>query len=187
MAKVMRRSPARVPRLEAAPTSRTWIDWLAFGCRIFVGLIFLLAGVMKIVNPGSFAAALLAYGVLPVEALRPFSLVFPWIEIFIGVYLLAGFFSRQAAWAAIGMLALFCAVIAQALLRGRSLEDCGCFGGITEVIPQLTLILGGSTLGWNDVLRDLAYAAVAAVVVWRGVTPLSVDAAMAARRRAEAN
>ena len=173
---------SREASVPATPvTSPAWVGWALVACRVFVGAIFLLAGLTKIWAPGSFAAALLAYGVLPVNLVFWVSTIFPWLEVALGLALLAGIFNRFAAWSAIVLLLGFCALIAQALLRGLSLEDCGCFGGITELVPALTIVLGGKSLGWHDVVRDLIYAAIALPVALRGTTPFSVDAWQASR------
>jgi uncharacterized membrane protein YphA (DoxX/SURF4 family) len=96
--------------------------------------------------------------------------------------LIAGLFTRFAGWSAIGLLLVFCAVIGQALLRGLSLDDCGCFGGIVEAVPQLSIVLGGTSLGPQDIVRDLIYALIALPVAVWGSTLLSVDAWQASRR-----
>ncbi|MFN8534566.1 MAG: MauE/DoxX family redox-associated membrane protein [Dehalococcoidia bacterium] len=153
-----------------------WALWLLIACRLIVGALFVLAGITKIVAPGSFSAALVAYGILPISLVYWVSLLFPWVEVTIGSLLIIGLFTRFAAWTAIGLLLMFCVLIAQALLRGLSLEDCGCFGGITQAVPALTIFLGSATLGWHDVVRDLIYVAIALPVALAGVTPLSIDA-----------
>ncbi|MCS6803248.1 MAG: DoxX family membrane protein [Dehalococcoidia bacterium] len=151
-------------------------DWLTVACRLAIGALFLLAGGAKLAEPGSFSAALVAYAILPVGMVYWVSLLFPWGEVLLGLLLLSGTFTRAAAWTAIGLLLLFSALIAQALLRGLSLEDCGCFGGITEAVPALSLILGGRSVGWHDVVRDLIYALIALPVAVRERSVLSLDA-----------
>jgi uncharacterized membrane protein YphA (DoxX/SURF4 family) len=165
------REPLAADREGAPP----WLVWLTLGARLAVGAIFVLAGVTKLVNPGTFSATLLAYDVLPIGLIRPVALILPWIEVVTGLYLLIGLFTRAAAWVAIGLLAIFVLAIGQALLRGLSLEDCGCFGSITSALPALQYVLGGSSLGPLDVLRDAVYAALALLVALGPSTPLSVD------------
>jgi uncharacterized membrane protein YphA (DoxX/SURF4 family) len=160
------------------------LPWAVLAARLAVGFIFLLAGVTKLVNPGTFMATLLAYDVLPVALLRPLALMLPWFEVVVGVYLLLGLFTRPAAWVAIGLLVVFMLAIAQAVLRGLSLEDCGCFGSITSALPALQYVLGGSSLGPADIVRDAIYAALALLVALGPPAPLGVDAWLAARRQA---
>lgn len=157
------------------------LDWVSVGCRLAVGALFLLAGGAKLAEPGSFSAALVAYAILPIGFIYWVSLLFPWVEVLLGLLLVSGTFTRAAAWTAIGFLLMFSVLIAQALLRGLSLDDCGCFGGITEAVPALSIVLGGKSLGWHDVVRDVVYALVALPVALRGHTPLSLDAWRAAQ------
>jgi uncharacterized membrane protein YphA (DoxX/SURF4 family) len=159
-------------------------SWAVLGCRLAVGAIFVLAGALKLLNPGTFTATLLAYDIVPVWLLRPLALTLPWLEALLGGYLLVGLFARPAAWAAIGLLAVFSVAIGQALARGLSLEDCGCFGDLTQRAPQLTLLLGGTSAGAGDIVRDGVYALLALAVALAPPTPLSVDGLLARRRAA---
>jgi uncharacterized membrane protein YphA (DoxX/SURF4 family) len=179
------RPMANVSRDFDAPHALGGLEWLLVVCRLVIGALFLLAGLAKLAAPGSFSAALVAYSVLPVALVYWVSVLFPWTEVFLGLLLLTGTFTRAAAWGAVALLLFFCVLISQALLRGLSLEDCGCFGGITEAVPALTIVLGGASLGWHDVVRDLIYALLALPVALRGRTALSVDAWRDARSLAE--
>lgn len=167
----------------ASRAGRAWLPWATLAARLAVGLVFVLAGISKLVAPGTFSATLLAYDLLPVALLRPVALSLPWVELVVGLYLLAGLFTRVAAWAAIGLLAVFMLAIGQALLRGLSLEDCGCFGSITAAVPALQYVLGGSSLGPVDLLRDGVYGAMALLVALGPSSPYSVDALLASGRR----
>ncbi|MCL6647285.1 MAG: DoxX family membrane protein [Chloroflexi bacterium] len=163
-----------------------WMEVLLFGCRLVVGALFLLAGLAKLAAPGTFSAALVAYAVLPVTLVYWVATLFPWVEVAVGLALLVGLFTRAAAGVAIALLLMFSLLITQALLRGLSLEDCGCFGGITEAVPALTLVLGGKSLGWHDVVRDLIYALLALPLLRSGSSLLSVDGWQARRAALEA-
>ena len=149
--------------------------WTALFGRLAIGALFLLAGSVKLANPGSFAATLLAYGIFPVESLRVFALTLPWLEAGIGVSLLVGMFTRPAAYLAIAMLTVFMLAIAQALLRGLCLDDCGCFGDVTVTMPALSLLLGGADTGWNDVVRDAIYLGIAVLVIVGPDTPFRLE------------
>jgi uncharacterized membrane protein YphA (DoxX/SURF4 family) len=148
---------------------------MVLGSRIAVGLVFLLAGGSKLASPGSFSAALVAYDLLPIAVVHPVTLLLPWVEVLTGAWLLLGLFTRAAAWLAIALLVLFSAAIAQAMARGLSLQDCGCFGGLTQVVPVLALFLGGKDAGAADVVRDGVYAILALVVALGPAAPYSVD------------
>jgi uncharacterized membrane protein YphA (DoxX/SURF4 family) len=174
-------APSRVARRAARLSTAAWA---AFVCRVLVGLVFVVAGATKLAALGSFTATLLAYAVLPVWAIRPLALTLPWVEVAIGGYLLAGLFARPAAWAAVVLLAVFSAAIAQAVWRGLSLEDCGCFGALTASVPLLQPLLGGPSAGMQDVVRDAMYALLALAVALGPPTPFSLDTQLARRRSA---
>ena len=79
------------------------------------------------------------------------------VEIAIGVLLLLGLLTRYAAVTAFLLMAAFVVGIAAAWARGLSI-DCGCFGGggPTEA---------GQTQYPLEIVRDLAAAAAAAVLI----------------------
>ncbi|MCS7003226.1 MAG: DoxX family membrane protein, partial [Dehalococcoidia bacterium] len=147
--------------------------------RLVLAVVFLTAGTLKLVNPGAFAAAIQAYDVVPVGLLRPIALVFPWVEVAIGLLLLTGTFTRAAAGAAVGLLLVFIALIAQALARNLNLQGCGCFGDLTREVPALMVLFGSADAGVNDLVRDAIYAALGVVLIINGRTPLSVDGLVA--------
>lgn len=153
--------------------------------RLVLGALFLTAGIIKLVQPGPFAATLMAYQLLPIALLRPLALVLPWIEVLTGAYLLAGLFTRAAAGAALGLLAVFMVALGQAMARGLSLENCGCFGDLTTRVPALAPFLGGTAAGGGDLLRDAALAGLALVVILGPPSPFSVDRRLASQRPLE--
>jgi hypothetical protein len=90
------------------------------------GLVLLAAAVMKLVDAPGTRAALATYGL---RSERPARLV--WgalvaVEIGLGVAVGAGV--QGAAYAAGGLMALFCLAQAAALMGGRGGAPCACFG-----------------------------------------------------------
>lgn len=160
-----------------------WLAWVPLACRLAVGVLFVAAGAAKLLEPGSFTATLLAYQVLPVGLIRPLALTLPWLEVLLGAYLLVGLFTRMAAWAAIAFLLVFIGAIGQALLRGISLQDCGCFGSLTTQLPWLSPVLGGADAGAGDLVRDAVYVLLALVVAFGPDTPFAVDNHLGRRAR----
>jgi uncharacterized membrane protein YphA (DoxX/SURF4 family) len=110
---------------------------LHWACRLFLGGIFIYAGYTKVENPLQFAAAIEAYKLLPPAIVLWVVKVLPWIEIVLGVCVLAGIMIRYTAALAGALLALFIAAMLVTYLRGIE-ADCGCFG-IGERISPLTL------------------------------------------------
>lgn len=151
------------------------------GMRIIIGITFLLAGLSKVQSPGAFAAAVRAYHLLPSPLVVPFALVLPWLELLLAAYLLVGFLTRVGAVGVSGMLVMFIIALADALLTGNTAHACGCFGGVTN--PVISLLAGGSTIGWWDVVRDLILLVFALLLVWRGPGIMSVDDLVVRRGR----
>lgn len=148
--------------------------------RLLVGLIFLLAAVPKIVSPGDFASSVRAYHVLPAELVVPFTLILPWLELLVAVYLLSGFMGRIGAGGAVVLLLTFIFALVQALATGNTAHACGCFGSGAN--PLITLLAGGNSIGWWDVIRDGILLILAAWVAWCGPGQFSIDALLARRQ-----
>jgi putative oxidoreductase len=96
--------------------------------RIVLGGVFVFAGVTKIPNPGALASAIRSYELhLPEWFVSLAAHALPYFEVLLGVYLLAGLFTKISAWATSGLTALFLLALLQGALRGLEI-DCGCLG-----------------------------------------------------------
>ena len=94
--------------------------------RIILGIVFCYAASDKITSPYAFSALIDAYRILPV-AVTPLSAVWlAWLELFIGIALMVGYWTRAAAGWAILLLSIFIFAITSALLRDLVIP-CGCF------------------------------------------------------------
>jgi len=95
---------------------------------IALALAFVAAGVLKVLDPATFALSLAGARLLPTFAVGAAAILLPWIEIVSGLALLLTRRYRDAATVLIlGLLALFTAALAAELTRG-STSSCGCFG-----------------------------------------------------------
>lgn len=129
--------------------------------RLLVGVAFIWAGVVKIGDPAAFEEGLVNYRMLPAATIPFLAVVVPPIEVATGLCLVIGFLCRGAALLSTGMLAVFTVAIVQAIARGINIE-CGCFGAGSDA---------AASMGWQEVVRDLALLAAAAhVLFWdRGI------------------
>ena len=93
----------------------------------------------------------------------PLSIALPFLEVFVGLYLLIGLFTRIAAIVATVQYALYAGAIASAVIRHIP-ADCGCFG------PGDV-----ATADWPHVAFDLALGALCAFVAWRAPGALALD------------
>ncbi len=97
--------------------------------RLLVGGLFIYAGAVKLLAPPEeFAYAIETYQVTgPALALRAAYFI-PWLELYAGLLLTAGIFTRFSAFLCGAMLVFFELLLAQAWLRGLPVTSCGCFG-----------------------------------------------------------
>ncbi|MDE2998019.1 MAG: DoxX family membrane protein [Gemmatimonadota bacterium] len=131
--------------------------------RLVLGGVLTWAGLAKITEPALFAMTVRAYNVLPNVFINGFAVVVPWMEIAAGACLLAGFWSRSGALAALALLSSFGVAIAVNIYRGADL-DCGCFG------------LDGTRGSLNAALaQDLLLIACSLVLLFVRNMPLSLD------------
>ena len=102
---------------------------IGFAARLVLGAVFAYAGFLKAVAPAEeFAFAIETYKVVPQSLAMLSALTVPWLEIYLGVFLIAGLFGRLSALLTGAMLVFFEGLLLQAMLRGLPVTSCGCFG-----------------------------------------------------------
>lgn len=116
----------------------TIIHWL---CRLFLTVVFLYSGYIKIQEPLQFAVALSGYQLIPEQFILPIANFFPWIEILLGVGLLIGWKIRYFAAGATALLLFFSLLLIVTYLRGID-ANCGCFS-FDDPISPLTILRDG--------------------------------------------
>jgi uncharacterized membrane protein YphA (DoxX/SURF4 family) len=131
--------------------------------RIVLGAIFIVAGFSKVGHADAFAAQIAGFRILPQPVIAPAALALPFLELLLGTYLMLGFFTRQAAWAAVVLLATFDAAIASAVVRGMTVS-CGCFGPSDVTVTT-----------WTEVARDAVFVLLALVVAFRPPGAFALD------------
>ncbi len=142
------------------------LDAIVFVLRVALGVVFALAGGLKIGHFDLFASQITAFQLLPQPFIAPLALLLPFLEVLLGGYLIVGLFVRYAAAFGAFQLALFAFAIASAVVRGIS-ASCGCFGPADQTVTS-----------WPEVARDGALALVAAFVAWRAPGAFSLDRRM---------
>ena len=116
--------------------------------RLFLALIFGVAGIAKMADKAGSRRAFIDFGV-PESLATVMGWSLPWIEIMIALALIPLRTSWWGATAAFALLLVFVAGIGLNLARGRS-PDCRCFGQLHSK-P-----VGGTTLARNFVLASVA-------------------------------
>jgi uncharacterized membrane protein YphA (DoxX/SURF4 family) len=139
-------------------TAMNALDWLYKLARWGLGIIFIYAASVKLLEPRTFAVLIEAYGIVPQDLLMPVAVVLPALEVAGGIGLL---WEIEGSLAAItGLLVLFIAILGYGIRMGLDV-DCGCFGpddpeakafhGLRESLYRdLTLLAGiGFMYGWR--------------------------------------
>jgi uncharacterized membrane protein YphA (DoxX/SURF4 family) len=113
--------------------------------RVVIGIVFLYAAYTKLRQPWLvFAMSIDSYGFLPEWAVLSLARTLPWLELTLGLLLLAGIWLRYVSIAAAALLGVFFTVMMVAYTRGLGI-DCGCFG-VGEALSAKTLLRDGALL-----------------------------------------
>ena len=101
--------------------------------RIFLGLIFLVSGWIKMSDMASFQGAVSQYQLLPALLIPAFSRLLPSLELAVGLALVVGLWLEGAwLWSELLYYVFFLGVFS---VRLRGLEiHCGCFGKFATTI-----------------------------------------------------
>ncbi len=127
--------------------------WITLLFRLILGGVLLAAGGLKVGHLQKSAMAVRAYEVLPISVANVIGYSLPWIEVGLAIFLILGVFVKQSAMASGALMFIFIIGIAQAGLRGLSI-DCGCFGGGGQVAAGQTKYLA-------EIFRDVGLLAIA--------------------------
>jgi uncharacterized membrane protein YphA (DoxX/SURF4 family) len=103
----------------------SWKSLLYTAVRIGLAAAFLVAGVLKISDPMTFAVTVDAFGILPAPLVMPVAVILPAVEILGAAALI---FDIRGSLALITLMILvFMAVLGWGLHMGLDI-DCGCYG-----------------------------------------------------------
>lgn len=139
----------------------TALWWLL---RLGPGAMLVVAGVLKLGDPTTFAIEIVNYrmGTAWAPYLAP---VLPMVEIVVGIGVVAlpGLWRRAAIGCAVVLLAMFTVAVAQVVARGINVS-CGCFGGdsgpvgLATVARDVVLLAAATGLYWLDQRMTTAHA-----------------------------
>lgn len=124
--------------------------------RIVLGVVFMAASVMKILEPGLFAQVVQNYQILPPVAINPVAMVLPWLEFVCGAALVCGVAVRGASVLITGMLTVFIIIMWYNVSRGLDIS-CGCFSVRPDAKGEMMY----------SVWRDTALLVLSILVMWR--------------------
>lgn len=116
-------------------------NYLHLVIRLIMGMLFLYAGIGKILDPFGFAASIYNYKLFPGPIIGLVAVILPWFETLAGAALVLGVKAKGGAMAISGLLVLFISLITISAIRGLDVE-CGCFSGVER------------TVGWLAIMED---------------------------------
>lgn len=109
--------------------------------RIFVGILFIISGFIKLNDPVGFSFKLEEYfsqGVLDLPFLTPFALAISIlvviVEVMVGVMLILGYKRKITIWTLIAMIVFFTFLTFYSAYFNK-VTDCGCFGDAIKLTP----------------------------------------------------
>jgi uncharacterized membrane protein YphA (DoxX/SURF4 family) len=104
-----------------------------------LAIIFLYAGIEKVIYPDDFAVAIYKYRLLPDFTIYFVAVFLPWLEIIITLSLIIGINVRGAALLSSLLFMIFATALTINLVRGLDIS-CGCFGASSGNINWLYLV-----------------------------------------------
>ncbi|MBD0833198.1 BT_3928 family protein [Aestuariibaculum sediminum] len=117
--------------------------------RIFVGILFIISGLIKLNDPLGFSYKLQEYfspDVLNLPFFEPYALIISIVvvvfEVILGVFLLIGYKPKFTVWSLLGMIIFFTFLTFYSAYFDK-VKDCGCFGDALKLTP------------WESFTKDL--------------------------------
>lgn len=136
--------------------------------RIFVGILFIISGFIKLNDPVGFSFKLEEYfsqGVLDLPFLTPYALAISIlvviVEVMVGVMLILGYKRKFTVWTLLAMIIFFTFLTFYSAYFNK-VTDCGCFGDAIKLTP------------WESFSKDIVLL-VLIVIIYIGrkfITPL---------------
>ena len=114
--------------------------WTTVVLRLLLGAVFLYASFDKIMHPEAFAQSVYNYQILPDSTVNLVALTLPWLELLLGLCLVAGFWLPGVTVISTGLLAVFTGAMVFNEIRGLDI-NCGCFSTETTQGPESSLTI----------------------------------------------
>ena len=114
--------------------------------RILIGCLFVVSGFEKLVGHyQNFLYVVQSYEFLPTLMEGAVARGLPWIEFFLGIFLITGLWLKWTLRSTLILFLMFILIVGQALLRGLPIDECGCFGSLIS-LPLAGVMIFDSTM-----------------------------------------
>ncbi len=130
----------------------------ALCARMILGAIFIYASIDKILHPAAFAKAVYNYQILPEALINLTAIILPWLELVLGLALIAGLLREGSVCIITFLLLVFFGSMVFNLARGLNIH-CGCFSTSTDGIND-------APMAWY-VFRDGLFLLTALLLFYR--------------------
>ncbi len=142
-------------------------EWFGLAARLVTGIVWIVAGAIKLPDPATSVQAVRAYQLLPSAVVPTVGQLLPVVEIVVGATLVLGLLTRGSAVVSGVLYLAFIVGIGSVWARGITI-DCGCFGG-GGFDPD-----AASQYPW-EIARDTGLLLLSLYLVWVGRTRLAMD------------
>lgn len=100
--------------------------YFEFGLSLIIALVFIISGVSKIFDISSFAQSITAYNILNYRNSFLTGVIIAYLEVFCGFFVLLDSWKKSSLYILIFLMFLFSSALISVLIRGVSLDNCGC-------------------------------------------------------------
>jgi len=131
--------------------------YVLLGIRLVLGATFTLAAAGKLPERAKFVDVVTGYGLLPWDLAQAYGLLLPWLELALGICLVAGLLSRFVAGASILVIISFIVANGTAVFENKF---CPCFGGsilLLETSDALIMDVVMTTMAFAILLYDRGF------------------------------
>ncbi len=109
-----------------------FIKYASPSIRIFVGLIFIISAILKLVDLNTFKSTIFAFDFFSAGISSLISFIIPLVELLLGIFLVCGVFIKFSAISLNVLIVIFSWVTFHAI-RNRLDFSCGCFGSLWDL------------------------------------------------------
>ena len=112
---------------------------LALVLRLFVGYYFIYSSMSKIPYPAQFADLLAAYRLFPFPVINAIAVVFPWVELVTGLFIIIGLRNKASALIIIMCYVVFNISVGLNVIT-HSPITCGCYDTVGEPVSWMKVL-----------------------------------------------
>jgi uncharacterized membrane protein YphA (DoxX/SURF4 family) len=131
--------------------------------RLLLGLLFIFTGASKLIDLSNFQTIIANYKIIPNQILALFSYSIVATELWTGLFLTIGLYTKASSQLALIMILLFSIAIAYGIVNDIN-TSCGCFASLVE-----------SKVGISALARNLLIALISLYISFESNHLFSID------------